>query len=433
MRLIDDGSLAALEGARPADSLLVWAWRDGSLALPEPLQVISWSADDEAGESVKVGQKLSLTVADPDGTLGAWRFEDPLAVAGTRLQVVYRVGGAGAVNFGWFRVVGNEPVTAHDSRVINEYGYVVPDSPVSPHERRVFTTTGVVRLECVDLTADVDRDRFEAPESPGPDATVLSEFARLTRDYFPVVVDDGIVDRPVSRQLVFDRERLEACQDLLARVSARYRMGGDGECHVYSPDGPVVLRVEPGASLVSVSRKQSVDGLYNRWVVEGKDKDSGQPIRFAVSIDSGPLRWGGPHGKAPFFYSSEMIDSYDAAAAYAVQLRDDFLASLAVELLVEVAPRPELQAGDRVEVGCPVVGGHVAYFPGRITSIRRSGSTVPSGTTLAVSCSYADVSAALARTDWARHLGNGKPALTWDRVPGTWGSLPALEWDSLPA
>ena len=128
-----------------------------------------------------------------------------------------------------------------------------------------------------------------------------------------------------------------------------------------------------------------------------------------------------------------MIDSYDAAAAYAVQLRDDFLASLAVELSVEVAPRPDLQAGDRVEVGCPVVGGHVAYFPGRITSIRRSGSTVPSGTTLAVSCSYADVSAALARTDWAQFLGNGKPALTWDRMPGTWGSLPALEWDSLPA
>jgi hypothetical protein len=173
--------------------------------------------------------------------------------------------------------------------------------------------------------------------------------------------------------------------------------------------------------------------LYNRWVVEGKDKDSGQPIRVAVSIDSGPLRWGGPHGKAPFFYSSEMMDSYDSAAAYAVQLRDDFLASLAVELSVEVAPRPELQAGDRVEVGCPVVGGHVAYFPGRITGIRRSGSTVPSGTSLTVSCSYADVSAALARTDWAQYLGNGKPALTWDRMPGTWGSLPPLEWDQLPA
>jgi hypothetical protein len=433
MRLVDDASLAALEGSRPADSLLVWAWRDGELVLPEPLQVVGWSVDDEAGESVKVGQKLSLTVADPDGSLGAWRFEDPLGVAGTRLQVVYRVGGAGAVNFGWFRVVGNEPTTAHDSRVISEYGLVVPDSPVSPHERRVFTTAGVVRLECVDLTADVDRDRLEAPESPGNNATVLGEFARLTGPYFPTVVDAGVVDVPVSRQLVFDRERLEACQDLLARVGARYRMGGDGECHVYPTVTDPVLRIEPGNSLVSVSRKQSVDGLYNRWVVEGKDVASGSPVYGSASIESGALRWGGPHGRVPFFYQSEMITSDREAEAYAAQLRDEFLSGLAVELSVETVPRPELQAGDWVEVGCPVVGGHVAYFPGRVTGIRRSGSTVPSDTSLSVSCSYADVTAALSRTEWAEHLGNGLPALTWDRMPGTWGSLPALEWDSLPA
>lgn len=433
MRLIDEASLAALGGSRPADSLLVWAWRDGSLVVPEPLKVINWSAQDDAGDSVKVGQKLSLTVADPDGTLGAWRFDDPLSVAGTRLQVIYRVGGAGAVNFGWFRVVGNEPMTAHDSRVLAEYGLVVPDSETAPHERRVFTTTGIVKLECVDLTFDVDRDRFAAPESPGPGATALSEFGRLTEDYFPTVIDPGVTDVALSGQLVFDRERLEACQDLLSRVSARYRMGGDGECHVYPADTASVLRVEPGASLVSVSRKQSVDGLYNQWIVEGKDAAGGAPVSGSALIESGPLRFGGPHGKAPFFYSSEMITNRVEADEYAGRLREEFLASLAVELAVEVAPRPELQAGDRIEVGCPVVGGHVAYFPGSITSIRRSGSTVPAGTSLTVSCSYADVSAALTRTEWAEHLGNGMPALTWDRMPGTWGSLPAIEWDQLPA
>lgn len=433
MRLIDEASLAALDGSRPADSLLVWAWRDGSLVVPEPLDVISWSEGDEAGDSVKVGGKMSFTVADPDGTLGAWRFDDPLSVAGTRLQVIYRVGGAGAVNFGWFRVVGNEPTTAHDSRVLAEYGLVVPDSETAPHERRVFTTTGIVKLECVDLTFDVDRDRFAAPESPGSGATALSEFGRLTADYFPTVVDPGVTDVALSGQLVFDRERLEACQDLLSRVSARYRMGGDGECHVYPADTASVLRVEPGASLVSVSRKQSVDGLYNQWIVEGKDAGNGSPVSGSALIESGPLRYGGPHGKAPFFYSSEMITNRVEADEYAARLRSDFLDSLAVELRVELAPRPELQAGDHIEVGCPVVGGHVAYFPGQITSIGRSGSTVPAGTTLTVSCSYADVSAALGRTEWAEHLGNGMPALTWDRMPGTWGSLPAIEWDELPA
>jgi len=55
------------------------------------------------GDNVKVGQRISLTVADPDGVLGAWRFDDPLGVGGTKLQVIYNVGGSGAVNYGWFR------------------------------------------------------------------------------------------------------------------------------------------------------------------------------------------------------------------------------------------------------------------------------------------------------------------------------------------
>lgn len=431
MRLIDEGSLLALEGSRPADELVVWAWRDGNLVVPEPLQVISWSVDDDAGDSVKVGQKLSLIVADPDGTLGAWRFEDVLSAAGTELRVIYRVGGSGAVNFGRFRVTSNEPTVATDSRVVNEYGYAEPDSPLEPHKRRVYVTTGVVKLDAVDLTYNVDRDRFEAPESASG-ATVLGEFQRLTANHFPTMIDAGVGDANVSPLLVFDRERLEACQDLLSRVNARYRMGGNGECHVYPVRSAPVWRVEPTAGLVSVNRKQSAEGLYNRWVVEGKDAGDGKPVRAAASIDTGPLRYDGPHGRAPFFYSSEMITTEGQALAYAIELRDEFLSTLAVELAVETVPRPELQAGDWIEVGCPVTDGHVAYLPGQVTSIRRGGSPVPSATSLTVACSYADVTDALSRTEWARNITAGLPELTWDRMPGTWGTLPEILWNDLP-
>ena len=432
MRLIDEISLMALEGSRPADTLTVWAWRGGSLAVPEPLQVIDWSARDEAGDSVKVGQRMSFTIADPDGTLGAWRFDDPLGVGGTRLQVVYRVGGAGPVNFAWLRVVDNEPDEVIDWRAIDEYGHDLPDGILGPHKRSRPIVKAVVKLEAVDLTINVDRDRLENPESPGAGATVLSEFQRLTAEYFPTVIDAGVTDRDVSRQLVFDRERLEACQDLLARVSAAYRMGGDGECHVYPrTDGPV-WRVEPGNCLVSVNRKQSLDGLYNRWVVEGKDSTDGNPVVGSATITTGPLHYGGDHGKAQFFYSSEMIETVGQANAYAQELRDKALASLAVELKVTITPRPELQAGDRIEVGYPLAAGYVTYFLGQITSISRSGSPVPGPTTLTVSCSYSDVITSLTRTDWAQYLTAGKPELTWDRMPGTWGTLPPIEWDDLP-
>lgn len=429
MRLIDDASLEALGGSRPADVVQVTAWFDGDLVFPEPLDVVSWSASDAAGDSVKVGQQFDVTVADPDGVLGAWRFDDGLGVAGTRLRIVYRVGGAGALNYGWFRVVGNEPSEVTEARVIDEDGYVEPDGLLPPGKRRRFVTRAVVRLSCVDLTADVDRDRFEAPESPPAAATVLSEFGRLTADHFPTVVDDGVANATVSRQLVYDRERLDACQDLLARVSARYRMGGDGECHVYPLATDPVLTIEPNVSLVSVSRKQSIEGLYNRWVVEGKDGATGSPVVGAASLDSGPLRFGGPHGRVRYFYTSEMITTTGQALAYAETLRDQFLGNVAVELDVESIPHPHLQAGDRVLVGCPVTAGHLAYLPGTVTAISRGGDPVPGPDKYKVQCSYADVVAALSRTDWAKHL--PQPPAMWNQLPGSWGSLGQLTWNEL--
>lgn len=431
MRRIDQETLDALEGSRPADTLTVWAWRAGKLVVPEPLSVKSWSFGDDAGESVKIGQRISLTISDPDGTLGAWRFDDPLGVGGTRLQVIYNVGGAAAVNYGWFRITGNVPREFRESRIINEYGYIEPDGSLPPHKRRVFITTSEVALAAVDLTADVDRDRLQSPESPGAGATVISEWRRLTGRYFPTIVDPGVTDTGLSRQLVYDKERLEAGQDLLSRVSARYRMGGDGEAHIYPQRGNVVLRVEPNAGLVNVTREQSIDGLYNRWVVEGKNVANGDPIYGVADLENGPLRYGGPHGQVPFFYNSEMITTVAQATTYAQELRDQFLGSLAVELDVETIPRPELQAGDRIEVGCPVPAGHVVYLPGDITSINRAGDPLPKSTTLTVSCSYTDVIAALDRTEWAEHLTDEMPELTWNLMPASWGQLPPVVWEDL--
>jgi len=431
MRSIDDETLKVLEGSRPADVLSVFAWRDGSLVLPDPLQVISANAKDDAGENQKVNQRLSLTVADPDGTLGAWRLDDPLGVAGTELQIVYRVGGAGAVNFGWFRIVDNEPTEMIEWREIDEYGHVVPDSRQTPHTRMVSSTRAVVKLELVDRTFNVDQDRLDAPQNPST-PTRLSEFARLTQNYFPTVVDEGVEDKPVSRLMVFERERLDACQDLVGPLNARYRMGGDGECHIYPRMSAPVWRVEPGNGLVSLRRRQSVDGLYNCWVVKGKDSEDGRPVQAVITLDSGPLRYGGPHGRVTYFYDSEMITDYSQAAAYGVQLRDEFLGSLAVEIEVQTIPRPELQAGDWIEVGYPVAAGHVVYFPGPISSIDRTWTTVPTGTRIRVQCAYMDVVAALSRTDWAKNITDEMPPLTWDRLPGSWGSLPAIEWGELP-
>lgn len=432
---IDDVSRAALDGSRPADELVVWAWYDGDLAWPDPLGIASWSLTGASDASTKVQRQLSLKVADPDGGLSPWLFDDPLGVGGVRLQVIYRIGGAGAVNVGWFRVEGNAPDESASSYTIPEYGYVKPDSEEAAHKRRLFTFAGAtVDVNAVDLTSDVDRDKFLAPQSPaGTTPTVLGEVARLVQRYLPVVVDNGVTDSPVSRKLVYDRERLEAVQDLLANISARFRMGGDGEMHIYPMTGTApVWRVEPGQGLVNVHRKQTIDGLYNAWVVEGKEGANGRPVRGTVLLRTGPLRWDGPHGSVPYFYSSEMITTWSQAVAYAETLRDRQAAAYAVELEVETIPRPEIQAGDRIEVGCPMPAGHVVYLPGEVVSVSAGGSPVPGPTKLTVSCAYADVAAAIARTPFGAYLTSTKPALTWDRMPANWGQLPAITWNNLP-
>ena len=433
MRNIDPATLRALQGSRPADKMVAWVWRGGRMLLPGPLEIINWTARDNAGESSKVAQQLSFQIADPDGKLGAWRLDDPLGVSGSRLHVSYLVGGAGMVNFGRFRITDNQPDEVVETRVVDEFGYIEPDGSLEPHKRRKYIIRSTVRLEAVDLTLEADNNKFDAPQSPPgyPAPTVKGEVVRLLGEHFPVAFDLNVPDTPVSTMTIYESERLEAAQDLLALVGARYRMDGDGIFRAYIPGGAPVARIEPTAGLVQVMRKQSITGLYNRWVVEGKEAEDGSKLVAAVTLDSGPLAYGGTHGKVTYRASSSMIETWEQAYAYAQRLRAEFLASLAVELQVSTVPLPHLQGGDRVEIGCPLVEGYVVYMPGTITAIERQGSTVPGETKLTVTCSYADVDRALSTTPWAQYLTTEKPELTWNRMPATWGNTPDVTWDSL--
>jgi hypothetical protein len=426
LRPIDDETRKALDGTRPADYLQVWAWRGGSLVHPEPLEVINYSWGSDAGDTVKVGQKWQLTIADEAGKLGAWTFSDALSVAGTELRIVYRIGGAGALNAGKYRITANEPDEMVEARAVDEYGYIEPDGSLPPHKRWKYTTRAVVRLEAVDVTYGIDLDTFWGPQSPGSDATVFTEIARLSELYCPVVVDKGLIDRSVPTSTVYDGNKLEAIQDLAGRIGARYRMGGDGEMHLYPVNSAPVWRAEPHLSLVTVKRKQAIEGLYNVWVITGREG-----VQAVVPLTEGPLRYEGPHGRMPYKYSSDMLWSYAQAVEYGTELRDKFVTSLSLELKIETVPRPELQEGDRIEVACPVNSGNLVTLTGMITGIRRSGSPLPGPTEITLQCSYEEVAAAMNRTEWAENLTGQLPPLTWDRLPGTWGTLPELTWDNL--
>lgn len=392
MRQIDANTLNALAGSRSGEGITVYAWYGGRLAHPDPLPVASWGFNWDRTRQV---QTFDLTVADKDGKLAPWLLEDPLGVGGSRLQVRYNVGGAGSINMGWYRITGSTPDERWRSYTINEAGRVNPDSPTPAGKKNVMVSGGaMVSVQADDLASVVKADRLLAPESPqGSSPTVVSEVTRLIGGIAPVVVTSGVVDRAVNKTLVYELDRLDAVQALCKSISCDYRMNGDGQFEIYplAPQTPVaVLRGGPDGLLVKVDRNQSIDGLYNVFVVDGTATD--HPVRSVAQITAGPLRVGGPHGRIPTFYESNLISTQAQADDYAQQMMTTHLAGLTVDLKVTCLPVPHVQQGDWVQVGNPIVNGQSVTLAGMVKAISQpSNGTVPGPCTVTVECAYSAV------------------------------------------
>jgi hypothetical protein len=435
VRPIDANTLAALKGSRTGDELVVWVWRDGQLVWPEPLPLAGWALDwDDSREA----QSLNLTVKDPTGELAPWLLEDPLGAGGSRLQVIYSVGGAGVVNQGWYRVTQPQPDETWAAYTVDEAGTVTPDSPVPPGSKVIMQPMGAtITVQAYDLAAQVVNDKFIAPESPvGASPTVIGEIKRLLLDRVPVLVVAGVTDTPVNTTLVYEQQgdRWAAVQDLAARIGAGVRMNGDGQAEVYPiTSSPVAtLYGGPEGLLVRVNRAQRYEGLYNIFVADGTATVNGQqqPVRGVAQITGGPLRVDGPHGRYPKFYSSTMLTTQEQCDAYAAQMRDTQLAGLTTDLIVEALPLPHLQIGDWVTVANPVVNGMAVPLNGRVVAmgLRGAGTTVDR-MPLTVRCDYAAVKAAFGSATSTTIAG---PILTnQPGVPAAHASAPLYPSDSL--
>jgi len=400
VRQVDANTLAALTGSRSAEGITVYVWYGGRLAYPDPLPVTDPSFSWDRTRQI---QTMDLTVADKDGKLAPWLLEDPLGVGGSRLQVRYNVGGAGAINIGWYRITAPEPNERWRSYIIDEAGRVNPDSPIPAGKKQVMVSGGAtIKIQADDLGVMIKADRLLAPESPqGSSPTVIGEIKRLAGDIVPVVTASGVVDRPVNKTLIYERERLDAIQALCKSIACDYRMNGDGQLEIYpiTQQAPVaVLRGGAEGLLVKVDRSQKYDGLYNRFVVNGTATD--RPVQAITEITAGPLSVTGPHGRVPTFYESNMIETQAQANDYAQTMMSTHIAGLTTDLKVTCLPIPHVQQGDWVQVGNPVVNGQSFVLAGMVKAISQPFSgTVPGPCTVTVECSYADVQTALGGVD----------------------------------
>jgi hypothetical protein len=412
MRPIDAMTLRALRGSRAGDKVVAFA-RYGDSTLPDPLPISSYGF---SWDSTRQVQSFSCTIADNTGKLAPWLLEDPLGVGGSVLDLRYEVGQTGTqINLGPYRVVTNQPKERWLTYIIDERGRVNKGSAIPKDKALKFVPGGAsIEIGAYDLGWVTKKDRLIAPESPpvgGPDGdgltpnTVVSEVTRLMRDICGVVVAPGVTDQSVSANVIYERERMDAVQDLCKRIFCDYRFTGEGLLEIYPVlEQPPVATLQggPDGLLVAVDRAQDAEGLKNRFVVDGtRELEDGksEPIRAIVDIDYGVLSIDGPFGRVPEFYSSTMIASQAQADAYATQMALSQISGLTIDLAVTCLPMPHLQHGDWVTVANPVVNGEPVPLVGKIKAMQlKSGSGLaPAPMELIVQCSYWTVASVIAQ------------------------------------
>lgn len=400
MRPVDDETLRALKGSRSGDKVVAYCWYNGSLAYPRALPLTGWSFDWDITRQI---QRFSCDIRDEDGQLAPWLLEDPLGVGGSELQVEYHVGDAGIIPMGWYRIDASDPDERWRTYIIDNRGAVHPDSEIGNDKDLIWVSGGAsISITAYDRGYSAKKARLIAPESP-PDSvtTVVDEIKRLMQNICPVVTAAGIVDIPVSKNIVHDRERLDAVQDLAKRLFGDFRMNGEGQMEIYpvhEQEPVATLEPGPGGLIIKVDRSQSAEGLANVFVVDGQ-QDNGDgtvtPIRAVQVIEDGPLSIYGPFGMVPEFYSSNLIASEAQAEAYALEMKLTQLAGLTTDLRVTCLPQPYLQQGDWVIVANPIVNRVSIPLLGKIKAMTMAGRNAPEPMTLTVQCSYWDVQTAI--------------------------------------
>lgn len=414
MRVVDDNTKAALKGSRSGDELVCWVWYDGALAYPEKLPIDGWSVTWDGSETQKIPGTITVDVKDPDGRLGPWLYDDPLGVGGSRIQVFYKVGGAGEVRVGWYRITGNGAEESWVFRVIREDGWLKPDSSIPAGQRLVASPVGSqVSVTGQDLTEILDADEFLAPEQPPANQTVIGEITRLVGDAVPVVFT-GLTDEPVPAGTTWDGNRMEAVMDLLSMVGGSFRMGPDGELVCYKKSTVPVFQCAAGADgvLINLSRAQSLDGVANTGLVTSSRKETAAdgtevevPIVGSFEVPTGALRVGGPFGRRVIRNANPLMDSQVKADKAAESLVMNRLNSQTVVLDVYCLPDPTIEVGDYGTVVSPVLDGRTADLNGEVVGIRMSGGgDSVSPMQLSVSCLLTDVAAALKGISLAPYL-----------------------------
>lgn len=303
-------------------------------------------ADVEWDDGSLVAGKLTFTAPDPQYWWNppplAVRWIDhgsqdetpditntPLGTDGHRIRASYgirRPGGKDVAwcQLGWFRISD-----------------AVPDG-------------ALLKVTAPDVMDAVQRSRFTGPYSTYDNTAYLFVLDFLLHPLVPNVQTDTTISHRGMRQKAWERERLDAVQEVIESMPGRALLDSSGTL-VVEPANTVrpltgVLRSGPGGNAVSVNKIANPDSGFNACVAIGRDPVTGQDIQGIAYVTSGPRRWDGPYGRNPGFYASDLLTTPQMCRDTAYATLDRWQRRQAEVWQVVMAPDPRMELGDRYAI-----------------------------------------------------------------------------------
>jgi hypothetical protein len=206
---------------------------------------------------------------------------------------------------------------------------------VSQGYYRVYTVEqddaprGPVRVSGRDRMSGLIDGRLEAPVQLPPGASVQTAFDTLVLDIYPDALIEFDFDASTTTfpgTHIAEEDRFGFLDDIVRALGKVWYWDYRGALVIKdAPDpGQPVWDINHGKSgvLITASRERTREGVYNSVVVVGEAPGNAASAR-AVARDmapDSPVRWGGPFGKVPRFYSSPFITNNEQAGIAAKSL-----------------------------------------------------------------------------------------------------------------
>lgn len=189
---------------------------------------------------------------------------------------------------------------------------------------------GPVRIAGKDRMSGLVDGRLEKPVQFLSGASVKTVFDTLVLDVYPDAEIEYDFDETTTTfpgNHIAEQDRYGFLADVVKALAKVWFWDYRGVLVVrdaLDPESPVwdINHGQDGV-LITASRERTRDGVYNAIVAVGESPGDDSPPALGIARDTAansPIRWGGPFGKVPGFYSSPFLTTDAQAAASAASI-----------------------------------------------------------------------------------------------------------------